>query len=47
MTGNERYGRPSNPAFLLQPRELLRAFKPLTVVAFEQGRVERPKESGT
>ena len=45
MTGNERYGRPSNPAYLLQPGELLRAFKTLTVVAFEQGTVERPKQA--
>src|SRR6267143_1081552 len=33
MTGNERYGRPSNTAYMLQPGELLRAFKTLTVVA--------------
>jgi len=45
MAGNERYGRPSNPAYLLQPGELLRAFKALTVVAFEQGTVERPKQA--
>jgi len=45
MAGNERYGRPSNPAYLLQPGELLRAFKALTVVAFEQGTVERPKRA--
>jgi SAM-dependent methyltransferase len=43
MIGNERYGRPSNPDFLLQPGELLSAFGALTVVAFEQGMVERPK----
>lgn len=42
--GNERFGRPSNPEFLLKQGELLDAFgKALTVVAFEQGRVERPK----
>ena len=41
--GNERYGRPSNPDFLLQPNELLERSKPLCVVAFEQGRVDRPK----
>jgi len=42
--GNERFGRPSNPQFLLQPGELLDAFgKALTVVAYEQGRLERPK----
>jgi SAM-dependent methyltransferase len=36
--GNERYGRPANPAFLLAPGELLAfARERLTVVAFEQG----------
>jgi SAM-dependent methyltransferase len=43
MTGNEKFGRPSNPAFLLKPGELLDAFRGLTPIAFEQGRVERPK----
>lgn len=43
MAGNERYGRPSNPAFLLQPGELLDAFPSLTPIAFEQGYVETPK----
>ena len=37
MAGNENYGKPSNPAFLLRPGELLQAFATLTVVAFEQG----------
>jgi SAM-dependent methyltransferase len=41
--GNERYGRPSNPAFLLARNELLQHFgAALEVVAFEQGLVERP-----
>lgn len=40
--GNERYGRPSNPAFLLARDELLHRFGALLeVVAFEQGLVER------
>ena len=43
MVGNERFGRPSNPAFLLQPGELLQSFQALEPVAFEQGYVERPK----
>jgi len=43
MAGNERFGRPSNPAFLLQPGELLAAFENLTPIAFEQGYVETPK----
>lgn len=42
--GNEAYGRPSNPEFLLQPRELLALAGPdLHVVAYENGYVERPK----
>jgi len=44
MAGNERYGKPSNPEFLLAPGELLAVFaRELTVAAFEQGRVARPK----
>ncbi|HQR12556.1 MAG TPA: class I SAM-dependent methyltransferase [Casimicrobiaceae bacterium] len=42
--GNEAFGRPTNPAFLLQPGELLTVATvgphPMTVVAFEQGIVE-------
>lgn len=45
MAGNERYGRPSRPDFLLRPGELLEAFAALTVAAFEQGTVERPKKA--
>jgi len=37
MAGNEKFGRPSNPNFLLRPGELLQAFAGLTVAAFEQG----------
>lgn len=41
--GNERYGRPSNPAFLLRPGELLEAVAgQLRVVAYEDRRVDRP-----
>lgn len=43
--GNEVYGRPSNPDHLLTVGELLSLLRePLTIVAFEQGRVggERP-----
>ncbi len=44
MLGNERFGRPRNPDFLLRPGELLTAFGPaLTVVAFEQGIVDEPR----
>jgi len=43
MAGNERYGKPSNPAFLLRPGELLEAFGgALAVTAFEQGTVGHP-----
>ena len=43
MLGNEKFGRPSNPDFLLRPGELLDSFKDLSVIAFEQGPVTRPK----
>lgn len=41
--GNERLGQPRNPDFLLRPDELLEAFAGLTVIAFEQGEVTRPR----
>jgi SAM-dependent methyltransferase len=41
--GNERFGPPRNPDFLLRPGELLEVFTTLTVVAFEQGEVSRPR----
>jgi hypothetical protein len=41
--GNERFGRPSNPDFLLHPGELLEAFAALTVIAFEQGELSLPR----
>jgi SAM-dependent methyltransferase len=45
--GNERFGKPSNPSFLLRPEELLsivmHADQPLRVIAFEDGYVETPK----
>lgn len=41
--GNERFGRPHNPDFLLRPGELLDAFAMLTVVAFEQGEISVPR----
>jgi SAM-dependent methyltransferase len=44
--GNEAYGRPSNPDFLLEPGELLdRLSGPLQVIAFEQGLVAQPFEA--
>lgn len=44
MAGNERYGKPSNPKFLLQAGELWAAFGAvLEVRAFEQGYRREPK----
>lgn len=44
MVGNERFGKPSNPAFLLRPGELLDMVRQrLKVVAFEQGEVSTPR----
>jgi SAM-dependent methyltransferase len=40
--GNETVGRPSNPAFLLQPGELLSLVRPLRVVAYEDGFADAP-----
>ena len=41
--GNESVGKPSNPKFLLQPGELLRAAQGLRVVAFEEGFANDPE----
>lgn len=42
--GNARFGRPSDPAFLLREGELLSLVAGrLTVVAFEQGEIAHPK----
>ncbi len=43
--GNERFGRPRNPDFMLRPGELLEAFAALTILAFEQGEVTLPRTS--
>jgi SAM-dependent methyltransferase len=44
MIGNERFGRPSNPDFLLRQGELVAAFiDRLTILAFEQGIVAVPR----
>ncbi|HTT12063.1 MAG TPA: class I SAM-dependent methyltransferase [Burkholderiaceae bacterium] len=44
--GNEAFGRPSNPAFLLQPRELLDAFaQGFFVVAYEDGEIAAPRRA--
>lgn len=46
--GNEQFGKPSNPRFLLAPEELLgltqfASGQPLRVVAYESGYVDSPK----
>lgn len=44
--GNEAFGKPSNPDFLLKPHELMdwiRADKAFQIVDFEQGLVQTPK----
>lgn len=43
MLGNEKFGRPSNPAFLLRPGELRSAFAELVELGFEEGPVTEPK----
>ena len=45
--GNERFGKPSNPNFLLRPGELLEfaAAHGLQVLAYECGEVSEPKQS--
>ena len=44
MLGNARFGRPSNPDFLLRPSELLEVVRGrLEVVAFEQGETTAPR----
>lgn len=40
--GNERYGKPSNPDFLLRPNELLEAARSLRTIAFEDGFLSAP-----
>jgi SAM-dependent methyltransferase len=43
MLGNARYGKPSNPDFLLQPDELLTSYtQTLNIVAFTQGDEQTP-----
>lgn len=42
--GNERFGKPSNPAFLLRPGELLEAVRGrLRVIAYEDLAVDEPR----
>jgi SAM-dependent methyltransferase len=46
MAGNERFGKPSNPAFLLRKDELRFIVRGhLDIIAFEQGEVTQPRPS--
>ena len=48
MEGNEAYGRPNNPNFLLKKNELKNVFKKqLNIVAFTEGYVKNPKPAMT
>ena len=42
QAGNEKYGRPRNPDFLLRPRELMAAVRGLEIRAYEAGEVRHP-----
>jgi hypothetical protein len=41
--GNESVGKPSNPAFLLRPGELLQAAQGLRVLGYEDGFLAAPE----
>jgi hypothetical protein len=46
LLGNEKFGKPSNPNFLLKKDELWQYIQPndkFSVISFEQGYVEVPK----
>ena len=44
MVGNEHYGRPSNPDYLLRRNELLEIYSPLLkIISFEQGEERQPR----
>lgn len=44
MRGNERFGKPANPAFLLRENELYDTYRDrLVILAFEQGIVAEPR----
>ncbi|WP_025900027.1 class I SAM-dependent methyltransferase [Sneathiella glossodoripedis] len=42
-SGNEKYGRPKNPDFLLQPGELPKQFDGFSVLDYYHGEVKTPK----
>lgn len=42
--GNENFGRPTNPEFLLEPGELIEAVRgALRIVAYEEGAIAQPR----
>lgn len=43
--GNEKYGKPSNPDFLLRPGELLERTQGLRVVAYEAVEEQKPRRA--
>jgi len=44
--GNEAFGRPSNPDFLLRPNELIDVFvQALTIAAYEHLVIESPRKA--
>ena len=45
MAGNEQFGRPASPDFLLLPGELLTRCAGWQIVAFEQGVVSSPRQA--
>ena len=42
MVGNEEFGRPSNPKFLLNSGELKDVFADMEILAFEEGYIDDP-----
>ena len=42
-TGNEAYGKPSRPDFLLAPGELLQVCEGWSIVAYEHGLLRQPE----
>jgi hypothetical protein len=41
--GNEQFGSPKRPDFLLNPGELLTVFKDFRIIAYEEGQLEAPQ----
>ena len=43
--GNEAFGKPSNPDFLLRPNELLGISENMTILAYEDFQIQSPKRA--